>query len=204
MTEIEINEQRATLYWWFSTLLTKELNKDQLAEYFSGEGLDFLNQLEQEPLFHDGILDVKSALLSIMVIKQPSLELAADFSQLFLTDAKKGAPPYASVYLSETGQLFEKPHHEMLELFSKEGLIIDPNFKEPADHLAIQLDYLGNLIIREGENRTKAQARFIQSHLINWLPSFVEATKKVTNSGFYQAICQLLLLFVEHDLDTVK
>ena len=200
MTEIELNEQRASLYWWFSTLLTKELSKDQLAEYFSGEGLNFLNQLEQEPLFHDMILEIKSSLLSIMVIKQPALELAADFSQLFLTDAKKGAPPYASVYLSSTGQLFEKPHHEMLALFTKEGLAIDPNFKEPADHIAIQLDYMGNLIVKEGGNATNAQKAFVNDHLINWLPQFVDATKKVNNSGFYQAICQLLLIFITDDL----
>ena len=204
MTDIELNEQRATLYWWFSTLLTKELDKEQLAQYFTGDGLAFLTQLEEEPLFHDAVLKIKSALLIIMAIKQPKLELAADFSQLFLTDAKKGAPPYASVYLSTTGQLFEKPHHDMLELFKKEGLIIDPNFKEPADHIAIQLDYMGNLIVKEGGNTTNAQKAFINNHLINWLPQFIEATKKVKNSGFYQGVCKLLLVFIANDLEDIK
>ena len=102
-----------------------------------------------------------------MAIKQPSLELAADFSQLFLTDAKKGAPPYASVYLSETGQLFEKPHQDMVTLFKREGLVIDPNFKEPADHIAIQLDYLGNLIMKEADNCSGAQSDFIKQHLLS-------------------------------------
>ena len=53
MLQSEINEQRASLYWWFATLLTKELTKEQLAHYFTGEGLQLLTQLEQEPLFNN-------------------------------------------------------------------------------------------------------------------------------------------------------
>ncbi|PKG38548.1 molecular chaperone TorD [Psychromonas sp. Urea-02u-13] len=204
MDENELNEQRASLYWWFATLLTKELDKEKLAHYFSGEGVALLTQLGTEPKFEQAVAQIKAALVTIMAIKQPSLELAADFSQLFLTDAKKGAPPYASVYLSETGQLFEKPHHEMLDIFKQQGLMIDPDFKEPADHIAIQLDYLGNLIMKEDENSQQAQTDFIEHQLLSWLSTFVSATQKVNNSGFYQGICQLLLLFVEQDLNELN
>ncbi len=204
MTESKLNEQRASLYWWFATLLTKELDKEQLTHYFSGEGVVLLAQLEAEPDFTESVKQIKSALVTIMAINQQSLELAADFSQLFLTDAKKGAPPYASVYLSETGQLFEKPHHAMLEIFKKEGLMIDPDFKEPADHIAIQLDYLGNLIMKQDENSIEAQTDFIEQQLLSWLSQFVDATKKVNNSGFYQGVCQLMLAFIKQDLTQIK
>lgn len=204
MINSEINEQRASLYWWFSTLLSKELTTEQLTHYFSGEGVELLDKLAQEELFSEAVAQIKSALVIIMAIKQPTLELAADFSQLFLTDAKKGAPPYASVYLSESGQLFEKPHQEMVDLFKQQGLMVDPNFKEPADHIAIQLDYLGNLIIKEGEDETQAQTDFINNQLLSWLPSFVDATKRVSNSGFYQGVCQLLLLFIKQDIASFK
>lgn len=200
----ELNEQRASLYWWFATLLTKELTKEQLLHYFTGEGLALLNQLEKEPTFTEAVLQIKSALITIMAIKQPALELAADFSQLFLTDAKKGAPPYASVYLSKSGQLFEKPHDDMLDIFKSEGLIIDPDFKEPADHIAIQLDYLGNLIMKDNDDMRKAQIEFIEVQLLSWLPDFVTATNKIKNSGFYQGICALLLQFVEQDLAELR
>jgi len=204
MNEFEIAEQRASLYWWFATLLTKELTTEQLAHYFSGEGVALLDQLAQEPAFSEAVQQIKSALVTVMAIKQPALELAADFSQLFLTDAKKGAPPYASVYLSETGQLFEAPHHEMVAIFEKEGLMIDPDFKEPADHIAIQLDYLGNLIMKESEYPAQEQAEFINQQLLSWLGKFVNATKRVNNSGFYQGVCQLLLAYVEQDLAAIK
>ena len=205
MTQNEINEQRASLYWWFATLLTKELDNEQLAHYFSGEGVALLDQLALEPTFTDAVQQIKSGLVTVMAIKQPALELAADFSELFLTDAKKGAPPYASVYISASGQLFEKPHHDMLDIFAKEGLMIDPDFKEPADHIAIQLDYLGNLIMKESDtDDAQQQIDFINQQLLSWLPRFVSATKKVNNCGFYQGVCQLLSAFIIQDLAALK
>ncbi len=200
----EINETRASLYWWFATLLTKELDKEQLALYFCGEGVKLLDQLEQEPGFTAPVKKVKSALTAILAMRKPELELAADFSQVFLTDTKAGAPPYASVYLSESGQLFEQPHQDMLELLKAKGLVVDPEFKEPADHIAIQLDYLGNLIIQDGNSVSKAQIEFIDAHILSWLDLFVKATAKVKNSGFYQGICQLLQAYIKQDIAAIK
>jgi TorA-specific chaperone len=199
-----INESRASLYWWFATLLTKELDKEQLALYFSGQGLQLLDQLGEEATFDASVKQIKSALLTVLAIKQPELELAADFSELFLTDAKKGAPPYASVYLSESGQLFEQPHHDMIATFKKQGLAVDPAFNEPADHIAIQLDYLGNLIMKDGDDVSEAQIAFIEESVLSWLGLFVTATTKVNNSGFYQAVCQLLQEFTTQDLEDIK
>lgn len=199
-----LNETRASLYWWFATLLSKELEKEQLASYFSGEAADFIKQLELEPEFTIPVQKLKSALMTILPNNRPELELAADFSQLFLTDAKKGAPPYASVYISETGQLFEKPHQDMLLLFKQQGLAIDPDFNEPADHIAIQLDYLGNLILKDADTISAAQVEFIEQKILNWLDLFVEATSKVNNSGFYQAVCLLLQAYIKQDTREIK
>ncbi|MEH6452895.1 MAG: molecular chaperone TorD [Psychromonas sp.] len=199
-----VNESRASLYWWFATLLTKELDKQQLALYFSGQGLQLLDQLSEEATFDASVKQIKSALVTVLAIKQPELELAADFSELFLTDAKKGAPPYASVYLSKTGQMFEQPHQDMIAIFKKQGLAVDPNFNEPADHIAIQLDYLGNLIMQDGDNVSDKQITFIEESLLSWLGLFVAATTKVNNTGFYQGVCQLLLEFITQDLAEIK
>ena len=199
MTNNEMHEQRASLYWWFATLLTKELTNEQLSQYFSGEGVNLLAKLDTEPVFKSAIAKIRAALVTVMAIQQPALELSADFSQLFLTDAKKGAPPYASVYLSKSGQMFEKPHQQMLALFKKEGLAIDPDFKEPADHIAIQLDYLGNLILKEANSSSATQHAFIKDNLLSWLTPFVNATLRVQNSGFYQGICLLLQAYIEQD-----
>lgn len=200
----QINEARASLYWWFATLLTKELKKDQLTKYFTGEGVNLLDQLEREPAFATSVQKIKSALTTVLPTNKPELELAADFCQIFLTDSKAGAPPYASVYLSKSGQLFEQPHQDMVELLTKQGLEMDPNFKEPADHIAIQLDYLGNLIMKDGEGVSNAQIDFIETHILSWLDRFVQATATVKNTGFYQGVCQLLQVYIEQDIVAIK
>ena len=201
---LAINEARASLYWWFSTVLTKEVDASQLEGYFSGEIVALLDNLAQEPLFEDHVKTIKQALAKLKVMENPKLELAADFSELFLTDAKKGAPPYASVYLSDSGQLFAKPHLEMVEILTKKGLVVDPEFNEPLDHIAIQLDYIGNLIIKDKENVSQEQAEFISEQLLTWLPLWCDAMSKVNNTGFYQGVTNLLLAYIKSDLEALK
>jgi TorA-specific chaperone len=198
-------ETRASLYWWFATLLTHELTAEQLAHYQTdSDGRALLLSLGQDETLAPAVNQMLAALNKLVLMSRPELELAADFSQLFLTDSKAGAPPYASVYHSKSGLLFQQPHHDMQAALNAQGLAIDSHFNEPADHIAIQLDYLGNLIMREGEQSNEKQLEFIQTQIMTWLPSWVNATAKVHNSGFYQGVAQLLLAFLKQDIsDTV-
>ena len=41
------NEQRAEIYWWLSSLFTKELTQDELDHYHSVEIRSFLTSLGQ-------------------------------------------------------------------------------------------------------------------------------------------------------------
>ena len=196
-------ETRASLYWWFSTLLTRELDEDQLARYTTGEGKALLDDLAEDPKFSPSVDKINKALAQIGPMEHPALELAADFTELFLMDAKAGASPYASVYQSDGGLLFQKPHDDMVALLKSQGLAVEARFNEPADHIAIQLDYLGNLIIKEGNQVSPAQATFIEQHLLSWVPQFVKSTDKVKNTGFYQGVCQLMLDFIELDHEEI-
>lgn len=144
---------------------------------------------------------MQSALNKLQAFSYPHLELATDFSEIFLTDNKTGAPPYASVYLTKSGQLYGETHLKMQDEFKKQGLAIDPQFNEPADHIAVQLDYLGNLIIANGHGVSEQQMLFVKEHLAPWLNLFVNATDKVTNTGFYQALCHLLEVVIIEDFN---
>lgn len=196
------NEARASIYWWFATLFTKEMELGQLASYRQGEGAMLLKNLAQEPALNEAVNEINSGLAVSLAQAHPELELAADFCQLFLTDAKKGAPPYASVYRSAEQLLFQEPHEQMCELLHQAGMAIDPDFNEPADHLAIQLDYLGNLIMRDGENND-AQRAFIEEQLLSWLPSWQQAVNRVSSQGFYTGLANLLVTYIRLDLQYI-
>lgn len=198
------HETRASLYWWFATLFTKELDKDEFTRYSTGEGRAFIQQLAADDELQHGALAMLNALNQLSVLQYPELELAADFSQVFLTDKKAGAPPYASVYLSDSGLMMQQPHQDMVALLQQQGLAVTKDFNEPADHLAIQLDYIGNVIMRDAEQVSPEQIHFIEEQLISWVPQLAQASHKVKNSGFYQGACDLLTQFLKADLADIR
>ena len=59
------------------------------------------------------------------------------------------------MYIGETGLLNDKPAKDMEDIMAKHNLVVNQDLKEPADHIAIELDFLGNLIIRSNETELK-------------------------------------------------
>ncbi len=207
-TDTEDAEARASIYWWLSTVFAKELEADSLNAYFGEPGLAFIDGLSaalpgtEEPA---SLVRLKHALVALKLMEQPRLELAADFAQAFLGDNRTSALPYASVYLSADGLLFQKPHDEMLALLTSQGLAVTEQFKEPADHLAIMLDYLGNQALRliaakTDSERTalyREQQAFIEERLLSWVPEFKQRCERITASGFYPAVAEFLCDFLK-------
>ncbi len=52
--------------------------------------------------------------------------------------------PYASAYLGDKPTLKQPPYTEMEKYLNTSGLGVAKQFNEPADHLAVQLDFLAN------------------------------------------------------------
>lgn len=195
----EMDEKRASLYWWFATIFTKELELAQIEAYRTGDGADLLKSLSEEPELSAAVAKINNGLAKCLAMAHPEVELAADFCQMFLGDTKVGAPPYASVYLSSEQLMYQEPHDAMAKILTDAGMQIDPEFKEPADHIAIQLDYLGNLIMREGDTSSE-QRQFIEQQLMSWLPLWLEASEKKSCNDFYLGFIELLSAYLKLDL----
>jgi len=201
-------ETRASILWWFSSLFSKELNEQQFEQYINQQGAHFLNQLGKIPELSQDIKALQQSLKTLNAKAYPYLESAVEFTQIFLTNHKTGAPPYASVYLSKDGLMFQEPHKNMLSLLQAQGLSIQENFNEPADHLAIQLDYLGNLILTELNANNPQQILqnekvFIEEQLLNWLPHLQKKISHIEQSGFYQHLSNLLIHYLQFELQNI-
>ncbi|QBY03818.1 molecular chaperone TorD [Thalassotalea sp. HSM 43] len=209
MQDKQLIEIRATIFWWFSTLLSKELSKEQFNAYINQQGATLLDQLALEPLLAKSVSAIKQSLAKLNIHKHPYIECKVEFSQLFLMDNKNGAPPYASIYLSNEELMFQQAHDEMVALLKKQGLAVIEDFNEPADHIAIQLDYLGNLVLSslnapDPKRASAEQLEFIQHRVLNWLPLLLDKMSRCDNSGFYQGICQLLYKYLLLDVSLLK
>lgn len=209
MQEIKVfNEKRAEIYWWLSSLFSKELSDKEIEQYHSPQIRAFLGGLGENAGLHAAVTHLVDALNRLMDREDARLELAADFCDLFLKSDKDSALPYASVYIGQTGLLNDTPAQAMAELLKKHGVTTHETLNEPADHLAIELDFLGHLIIRSNELEKEAhmdrafaeQAAFIQTHLMRWVPQFATRCQSLDQFGFYAAVTELLVAFLELDL----
>ncbi|MCP4954218.1 molecular chaperone TorD [Photobacterium aquimaris] len=200
---IAFNEQRAEIYWWMSSLFARELTDADLHEYHGGEMYTFLSGLGMTEELKAPVDSFRAAIKKSHARNDEQLELAADFCGLFLSTPKSGALPYASMYVGTTGLLNDKPAQEMHELMASFDITQRKDFNEPADHLAIELDFMGNLIIMGNQQQTEeqrealmqSQLSFIDTMLLNWLPLFVKECHRHDQFGFYAAAANLLLAF---------
>lgn len=209
-----LNEKRAEIYWWLSSLFIKELSEQDITHYHSAEIRTFLSGLADEESLADDVRSLIDALNRLQDRQDAQLELAADFCDLFLKSDRDSALPYASVY-TDKGLLNGKPAQQMRELLAAHEVKVDQNLNEPADHLAIQLDFLAHLVIStnqleqnsEMNAALQVQSDFISQHLLTWLPVFVERCTQFDTFGLYAAVARLALAFVKQDqgfLDELK
>ena len=204
---IAFNEQRAEIYWWMSSLLARELTTEDFMEYHGDEMFTFLSGLGMTPELKQPVESFREAINRLKVREDAQLELAADFCGLFLSTPKSGALPYASMYVGESGLLNDKPAQDMNKLMEQYNIAQHKEFNEPADHIAVELDFMGNLIIlanhqkndEKREEVMQAQLSFVNNMLLNWLPIFSQACKSRDNFGFYTAAVDLLVAFCKLD-----
>ena len=91
------NQERAFIYQWMGSLLSKELTQEQLSYYQNGH-FDSLFGLLGEMGFSQQVDALCNALKSL---QYDQLELAADFTHCFLLEGSLSAIPYMSAYLQD-------------------------------------------------------------------------------------------------------
>lgn len=201
------SERRAELYWWFATLFAAELSDEQIAEYDSYDVRSFLKSLSTLDPMRDAVAELNDAIARLLVRPDRQQALATDFAGLFLGDPQQGALPYESLYRGEGGLLMQGPMMQMQARLTRLGISVSDKYQEPEDHLAIELDLMGNLIIRAAEARTAderarwlaEQDGLLHEQLLGWFSRFEQACRAKDSFGFYGACARLLGVFLLMD-----
>ncbi|MDP5291044.1 molecular chaperone TorD [Oceanimonas sp. CHS3-5] len=200
-------QRQALLCQWLATLMSKELDDATLQAYQAGDAAPLLDWLAEDGL-SDEADALRSAIAGLALFEHPRLELAADFATLFLSDARHSAAPYASCYLTERGGFMAEPAQRMAQRLANAGVTLPDDFKEPADHLAVMLDYLAGGYRQLAELSGPAQAtalagltQFLREELCNWLPAFSHrCQRQPTASPFYPGLARLVVGFCQQRL----
>jgi TorA maturation chaperone TorD len=153
--------------------------------------------------------------LNIGSKKEILLDLARDFAYLFLT-GPKSVPTCESVYRSPEHLLKQGSYLEVLRIYNLAGFNVPVDFKEPEDHIAIQLKFMAVLSkgigkaidaanYGEASRLLEIQIKFFKEHLNKWIPQFCDMLISTAQERyFYQAIAELTKGFLVTDHDFIS
>lgn len=149
-------------------------------------------------------------------------DLAVDYARVFLAAGVyegETAVPYESVYTSPEGILMQDSRDEVVRAYKQWGLAIPRELNVPEDHLAFELEFMarlsdriaqaaeaafGEIVPAEALDAMKAQAEFIDTHLLNWVPRLLERVERYARTPFYPAITQIALGYIEENRAVLK
>lgn len=179
--------------------LTSDLGEQLVSEQFpSGLQFQLLSDQGKETtqLLHDSIqlLDGK--------FDTPNLdELAADYTAIYLTHAFR-ASPYESVWIDEEGLAMQEPMFQIRAVYKRHGLTAQDWRKRSDDHLVLQLQFVSHLLETGAE--FGEIARFLDEHLLRWLPDFSTRVASRCATPFYAGLSAFTATYVEEVRDSLS
>ena len=172
---------------WAAGLLLVAPDTAGLAAYRTPAGQALLDGLRADP----ALAPVGAALAGLVApgadLAASATRLAAAHSRAFLMGGLHAIAPYASVWRSPRGLLWQEPARAMARLLADCGLAVDPSTTEPPDHLGIQLNLLATLVEREAAGAAVPIPAdvFVRDHLLSWLPGLAGACDRLRDPFLY-------------------
>lgn len=135
---------------------------------------------------------------------EEALEL--DFARLFIGPFELPCPPYGSVYLEKDRQIMGKTTMDVVAIYEAAGLHVEEEMHEPADHVAIELEFMHLTDIRiknavKEENTEDADAlselrrMFEGSYFLPFASKFADAVAENAETAFYKTVGKALKKF---------
>ncbi len=136
-------------------------------------------------------------------------ELLIDYAALFLGPLELKAPPYGSVYLERDRRLMGDTTLAVMEYYSQSGLTTDEDFKEPADHITAEMEFIYYLIFIEVKSIQDGaldravtfvgrQKEFMKRFLTPWIEEFCEKIRDNAQTQYYSDLSECLLMVTKH------
>lgn len=134
-------------------------------------------------------------------------ELAVDYSRTFIgggIDSFSAAYPYESVHTGRKRLMMQSARDEVLAIYRAYGLDKSGNVKIAEDHIAYELEFLETLCNRcaralragdeaSAEKLARAQANFLEDHLLNWAGKLTSQMRHFCKTDFYRGTSYLTI-----------
>jgi TorA-specific chaperone len=185
----------ASIAGWLAGIFAAAPTADTVISYRGRMGATLFASLAEDAACVAGARRMRSALDVEAPAAALARELAAAFTQLFDgVGGRKTVSPYESAHVSASGRLFQASADEIEKLLRRSDVSTDQAFREPSDHLSVELALLARLIRHDSDHQT--QTALLDDHLLVWVPLFADRCRAYDRSGFYAGAAQVLVAFL--------
>jgi TorA maturation chaperone TorD len=138
-----------------------------------------------------------------------------DHARLFVGPFALLTPPYGSVYLEGERRLMGDSTLAAGECYTEAGLEVSADFNGTPDHIAVELEFMHFLVVKElealaggnpdrAQNFSQKQRAFLERHLAAWVPDFSRSVEEQAQTQFYQGLAATTRIFIESDFDQCR
>ena len=169
------------------------LGQLKMADFPDGIGLRLLGDdgMRAIVLMRQAMMELRAPLV------QPVLdELAADYAAIYLTYGYH-ASPCESVWLDQENLAMQAPMFQVREFYKLFDLVAADWRTRPDDHLVLELMFLAALFRDEHPQALPEAARFLDSHLMRWLPLFGQRVAARCATPFYAGAARLTAAYCD-------
>ena len=198
-----VARQRSNVYGLLATVYRQEVTSGLLQQIKDPQFLGVLSALGIQ-LGDDFFQKHEGELLE---------DMAVEYTRLFLGPGKH-ISPHESVHHqrndAEQGQLWGQSTVEVKRFIESSGLDYRSEYRGLPDHISVELEFMQQVTLREEQawrEEDKDQAlyclkiekKFIEEHLIRWIPIFCEKVIREAELPFYREMAALTRNFMEFE-----
>jgi TorA-specific chaperone len=185
----------AAIAEWLAGLFVAPPSAAMVVSYRQGFGAAFLDALSAEPEYVAAVRLMRAALSVDEPEDATARAIALDFTHLFEgVGGWQTVSPYENAHDGTAGHQLHAAASDMNRLLRQFDLSIDAAFREPSDHLSVELALLAWLMRHDAD--VCAQAALLDRHLLVWTQSFADRCRDHDRSGFYAGSAQVLTAFL--------
>jgi TorA maturation chaperone TorD len=198
-----VAKNRSDIYGLLASVYRQEVTSDLIQQIKDPQFLGVLSDLGTERL--DTFLQKpENELLG---------DLAVEYARLFLGPGKHISPHESVHHQREDGQwgkLWGASTAEVKKLIEATGLSYSDDFKGLPDHITVEFEFMQQLTLCEEQaweetdtdkvtTCRQVEKKFIEEHLVRWIPVFCEKVIQEAELPFYRAVAALTRSFIEFE-----
>lgn len=203
----ETSQERSNVYGLLAAIYRTEMTSDLLKQITEPPVLQALSDLGVR-FENDFLQKAGEELLE---------ELAVEYTRLFIGPGKHISPHESVHHQRDDGQyglLWGMSTVEVKKFIESTGLEYRSDYQGLPDHISVEMEFMRELLLKEGEARRKEDKReavyflkiekkFMEEHLLKWVPEFCDKVISEAQLSFYREMARLTRSFLELEKENV-